>query len=72
MREMDFKTPGSGHLEPKKKVSGTAGEETKWGSKRTTRSSVVCLFVCFFWWGTLESPISYTQGEEIKMAMKTK
>jgi hypothetical protein len=47
MREMDFKTPGSGHLEPKKKVSGTAGEETKWGSKRTTKSSVVCLFVFF-------------------------
>jgi hypothetical protein len=50
MREMDFKTPGSGLLEPKKKVSGTAGEEAKWGSKRTTKSSVVCLFV-FFWWG---------------------
>jgi hypothetical protein len=71
MREMDFKTPGSGLLEPKKKVSGTAGEEIKWGSKRTMKSSVVCLFV-FFWWGTLESPISYTQGEEIKMNMKTK
>jgi hypothetical protein len=65
MREMDFKTPGSGHLEPKKRVSGTADEETKWGSKRTTKSSVVCLFF-FFWWGALESPISYTQGEESK------
>jgi hypothetical protein len=68
---MDFKTPSSGHLEPKQKVSGTAGEETKWGSKRTTKGSVVCLFV-YFWWGGLDSPISYTEGEEIKMTMKTK